>query len=173
MTRDLTGKDARAISGITLLLNILDELSDHKEVVQQIGENIDNKNLIGQIERIQAIIGTSGNREANQKLINSLKELNLELMDDFPHQESIDFYVHNVLACYYQAVGSHFQGWEEIRQETILKSLGSHQILDEPKLFRRSIFGKSRDKKKSIRYRRPEQLEYTDDFDDFDDDDFE
>ena len=49
MSRDLTGRDARAISGITLLLNILDELSDHKEVVSQIGQNIDKKQIIVQV----------------------------------------------------------------------------------------------------------------------------
>lgn len=164
MRGDMNGSDQRAISGISLLLNTLDELSEREESATKIGGNIDKRELIGQIERIRAIIGTSGNRSANINLINSLKELNLELTDEFPHQATIDFLVHEVLASYYEAVGAHYQGWEKLRQNTINKAMGSHVILDEPKLFSRSLFGKKK-KQKRLKF----NVQEAPNFDDYDD----
>lgn len=139
------------------MLAVYEELNQMRGDLQGLGVSIKTTKVEGQIQRILAIMSTAGDREKNKQLIESLSELNLELSDEFPHVETIEYLFHRVMKCFYDAVGAHYQNWEEIRQTSILKALGAHQILDEPKLFRPSFFRKNKEKKKlRIRYEEPE-----------------
>jgi len=150
------------------MLNVIDELEELKENLKTVGSSLDTPNLTGHVQRISAIIGTAGDRKANRKLIAALSELHLEITEEFPHMPTIEYLVHLVMKRFYEAVGSHYENWEEIRQSTINKALGSHAVLNEPRLFRPSFLAGIR-KKRQLE----NQQKYLEDQSEFDDDDFD
>ena len=77
---------------------------------------------------------------------------------------------------FYEAVGAHYENWEEIRQMTIAKALGSHAVLNEPRLFRPSYMNKRKKRKKILGNRDQKYLvEGSTDFEeeDFEEDDYD
>jgi hypothetical protein len=164
----LRSEDARAMSGITLLLNTLDEVgADRVESTNLASQLEDTTN--GQKSRILSIILTSGDKDSNKKLIDALKELDLELHEEFPHQDTIEYLKHQVLACYYDAVGAHNRKIEEMRQNTINRSLGAHTVLDETKLFSRLMHKyNNRKQRKQLKFKEDEYIDEDDDYIEYD-----
>jgi len=166
-------EDARAMGGITLLLNTLEEVEEERIKTSDIGRQLMDMD-ISQKTKISSIIFTSGDRKANKLLINSLKELDLEQSDEFPHFETIKFLRHKVIACFFDAVGAHNRKIEEMRQNTINRALGSHTVLDDSKIYGKLLYKlnnkKKNKQKKLLQFKDDEVLDDNDsEFDDYDD----
>lgn len=142
-------QEEKELAAINLLEKIMDEQSDIKLNMSKLGAYFTASRLVGHMQRIIAIIGTSGAHEANKKLRASMKELNLEITDEFPHQETIEFLVHDVLNKYYDAVGDHFGEWENAKKNVIVKAFGTYSVF-EPELLGVKTFRKRRKKKKGL-----------------------
>ena len=165
--------DERALGGINLMMSVLDELEELKDELTGIGSGLDKSDLTGHVQRISAIIGTAGDRRSNKRLISALSELHFEITDEFPHMPTIEYLIHLVMKRFYEAVGAHYENWEEIRQMTIAKALGSHAVLNESRLFRPSYFRDKKNRQKRKLFGREEEPKYLDDMtgeDDFDED---
>ena len=165
--------DERALGGISLMLNVLDELEEWKDQLTTIGTGLDSTDLTGHVQRISAIIGTAGDRRTNKRLISALSELHLEITDEFPHMPTIEYLIHMVMKRFYEAVGAHYENWEEIRQMTIAKALGSHAVLNESRLFRPSYFRDKKKRQKRRLFDRKKEPMYLDDMTGEDDEDYD
>jgi len=169
MSNRFKSEDARAMGGITLLLNTLDEVSEERKKTTEVADQLRSMNVQEKI-KIASIIFTSGDKKANKRLINALKELDLEQNDEFPHHDTIQFLQHQVVACFFDAVGAHNRKIEQMRQNTINRALGSHTVLDDTTLFSKLLY-KIRDKtnkpKKRLAFKEDEVYDDFDDLEDF------
>lgn len=168
MSNRFRSEDARAIGGITLLLNTLEEVEEERMKTSDLGRELMNMN-VEQKTKVASIIFTSGDKKANKRLINALKELDLEQNDEFPHFETLRYLRHKVLACFFDAVGAHNRKIEEMRQNTINRALGAHTVLNDSKLYSRLLYkfkNKNEKPKKLLNFREDEVLD--DDYTEFD-----
>jgi len=172
MSNRFKSEDARAMGGITLLLNTLEEVEEERLKTSELGPELMKLN-IKQEKIIASIIFTSGDKKANKKLINALKELDMEQNDEFPHYETIKYFRHKVIACFYDAIGAHNRRIEETKQNAINKALGSHTVLDDSKIYGKlltKIRSKTSKPKKLLQFKEDEVY---DDYSEFQDDEEE
>jgi len=136
----ITGKDLRAVSGINLILNILEEL---RKLQVSLGNVVFTSaiksKLIDHTGQIKGIIGTAGSIPENRLLIAKLGKLNHEITKEFPYVPLIKKSIREVEMAFQMAIGAAFQNWEKIKQQAVVKALGNEPVLNEPTALHRKL----------------------------------
>lgn len=118
-------KDIKAWQAINLIIKSISRLDKQKQKLVELGANFHKRSIPGQITRGTAIIETTGNRFANEKLTAAINLLNAEINDEFPYPKLIKFYLDLCLARLNEAMGKHFAEWEDIIKYVTVNSLSN------------------------------------------------
>lgn len=147
-------RDQKELAAINLLEKLVDQETDMKQNLSEMGAEFTATELVGHVERIQAIIGTAGAGDKGAELRRSLKELNMEITDENPHYDTIRFLMTNVINSFYDAVGDKYESWDKINKTVIVRSFGKYGV--DP-----TIVGQ---KKRKRRWRKKSKFTDEDDF---------
>lgn len=129
----VTGKELKAITGFNLIINISKELESLKKDLKTLDViDLGDSQVPMKVKQLIAIMGTAGNSIANQFFINKINELDFEIDKRFPYIPLIKRKMEEVSAAFNISVGKHFQGYERIKQLSVVKALGGGSLLDEP-----------------------------------------
>ena len=145
MSYDLGGSDLRAVQGINLILNVMKELKKLKRELEGVGMQWKSFGIFNQVSQIKLIVGTTGNRLANDFLVKKLNELNHELSWKFPHKGYIMRKTQESLDAARIALSKHFQSWERAKFDMLIKAMGSQTILDEPNAYPTKLLSYGKD----------------------------
>lgn len=136
----ITGKDLRAVSGINLILNILDELRKLQTTLGTVEfTTVIRSKLIDYTGQIKGITGTAGSVPENRLLISKLGYLNYQITKEFPSVPLIRKSIHEVDLAFHMAIGAAFQTSEKIKQQAMVKALGNEPVLNEPTPLHRKL----------------------------------
>ena len=134
MPFDMGGEDLRVVSGINLILTVMKQLEKLKTELEKVGNSWSRFGIFNQGSQLRLIVGTAGDKVANDFLVMKLNELNFELDWRFPHKRMIMKKTQDALNAARTALSRHFQKWEMAKINLIIKSLGSQSLLDEPQV---------------------------------------
>ena len=132
MAYDLGGSDLRIVQGINLILKVMQQLDSLKKELEDVGRNWKSFGVFDQVSQLKLIVGTAGDKTANEFLVKKLNQLNAELDWKFPHKGMIMRRTQDALDSARIALARHFQKWESAKINLIIKSLGSQSLLDDP-----------------------------------------
>lgn len=144
-------EDLRVVSGVNLILSVMKQLAKLKLELETLGEGWKQQGIFNQVTQIKIIIGTAGDKTANNFLVKKINELNSELSWKFRHVGIIRRKTEDALDATFIAFSRHFQNWERVKFDAIIKSLGSYGIIDEPRVLPSSLVPST--EQKQIEYR--------------------
>lgn len=134
----LSARDQRILSGIALIINVLEQLNSSKQSIENLGMSyvdIDkDEKLRRDIQQMKSILLTSGDPVANDLLIRKINKLEYEISARFPYLPLIRKCTIEVYDAFRLAVGKHHQKYEQLVQNAMVKSLQGVSVIDETKV---------------------------------------
>lgn len=139
MSRDqvkFTAKDLRAISGINLIMNVMDQINKVKGNLEGLGMGYVKKTggMSRDIQQLRSIMSTTGDPIANDLLTKKINKLEEEISDQFPYLPLIKKCLREVWNAFRLAVAKHHQKYDKIIQNAMVKSLEGITVVDEPRI---------------------------------------